>query len=284
MYPKKIPMYSEPFFGEQDEFKNSGKDITNISIHKNCNVGMHSHDFYEINIVLSGKGCHYIGEISIPLVSGEVFVIPPNVLHGYYREKELDVCHITLKNEFFERYREDLQSIPGYSTLFEIEPYLRQVYDKNLFLHFNKEKLLRVDKEVRKIMQTQELGSEYAHYRTILVLKFISDMCYHISLGIGSEEIENADNYDILYVLEYIQNHLDTNIQIEQLMQMANMSRTTFHRRFKKMVKMTPLQYILECRITLAQSLLAKGEMSKTEIAQKCGFFDTSHMNKYLNK
>lgn len=284
MYPEKLPLYSVPFYGEKEQFENRGRDLTSVSIHKNCNIGMHSHDYFELNIVLDGTGCHYIGDIAVPIVSGEVFVIPPSVLHGYYCEEELNVCHISLKNEFIEKYMVDLQKVPGYSTLFKIEPYLRQVYDENLFLHLTQEKLLKVKKEVGRIMQIDELGEDYAYYRTILVMKFIADMCYHISLGKKDEETVNTDNYDILPVLEYIQNHLDTNIQIEQLMQITNMSRTTLHRHFKKIVKMTPLQYVLHCRITMAQMLLAKGEMSKTDIAQKCGFFDTSHMNKYLNK
>ncbi len=64
MYPKSIPLYKEPFFGQEEQFKGERHELVNISIHKNCDVGMHSHDFLEINIVLRGKGCYYIGEIA----------------------------------------------------------------------------------------------------------------------------------------------------------------------------------------------------------------------------
>lgn len=283
MYPKNIPPYSTPFFGEDTEFcEKFDNDLTGVSIHHSCDIGMHSHDFYEINIVINGTGCHYIGEMAIPLTSGEFFVIPPNVQHGYYCEKELDVCHIILHHGFFEKYGEDLSKIPGYSTIFEIEPYLRQVYDDNLFVKLDEEKKECVKREISDIMSVK--GEDFAVYRNILVLRFLSDMCYYGKC----HKIHRAEtvpaNSHILRVLEYIQNHFAEQINVEALMQIANMSRPTLHRHFKSITKMTPLEYIIKCRVNAAEIMLSQGQMSRTEIAQKCGFFDTSHMNKYLGK
>ncbi len=283
MYPKKIPPHINPFYGENQEFSQMcNGDLTSVSIHHNCDIGMHSHDFYEINIVLRGKGCHYIGEMAIPLTSGEFFVIPPHVEHGYFCESELDVCHIILHHGFLEKYGTDLSKIPGYSTLFEIEPYLRQVYDDNFFLKLDDEKQECVKSEIADIMSVK--GEDFAAYRNILVLRFLSDMCYYRKCRrIHRAEIIPANSY-ILRTLEYIQNHYMEPITVETLIQVANMSRPTLHRHFKTITKMTPLEYIIKCRVTAAKALLSQGQMSRTEIAQKCGFFDTSHMNKYLGK
>ena len=282
MYPKKIDPYIVPFYGEKDEFPKGSIDLTNVSIHHSCDIGMHSHDFCEINIILQGKGCHYIGDMAIPLTSGEFFVIPPNVRHGYYCEKDLDVCHIILHHGFFEKYGDDLSKIPGYSTLFEIEPYLRQVYDNNLFLKLDEEKQDCVRHEIADIMSVK--GEDFAVYRNILVLRFLSDMCYYGKC----HKIHRAEtvpaNSHILRVLEYIQNHFAEQINVETLMQIANMSRPTLHRHFKSITKMTPLEYIIKCRVNAAEILLSQGQLTRTEVAQKCGFFDTSHMNKYLGK
>ena len=38
----------------------------------------------------------------------------------------------------------------------------------------------------------------------------------------------------------------------------------------------------MECRILKAKELLKQKKFSKTEIAQICGFFDITHLNKYL--
>ena len=52
--------------------------------HKNdFPIQMHSHEFYEINIIAEGTGRHYIENNSYPITSGDFFIIPPNVRHGY---------------------------------------------------------------------------------------------------------------------------------------------------------------------------------------------------------
>lgn len=281
MYPKKIPEYIVPFYSEETEFTKGSKDVTDISIHENCNIGMHYHDFYEINIVTNGTGCHYIGDMAIPLICGEIFVIPPGVLHGYYCEKQLDVCHIILKSDFMKMYGEQLSAVPGYSALFEIEPYLRQVYDDNPIVRFNEKKLSWLKRELSDIMSADT--DEYISYRAIQVLHLIADMCRYTQSQRNHQSI-NEKHQDILTVLEYIQNNYSEHISIETLMKIVNMSRPTLHRHFKDVTKTTPLEYIIKCRVNAAQALLAQGELSRTEIAQRCGFFDTSHMSKHINK
>lgn len=281
-YPSKINPASPYFYGEQTEFSKKQDDLTDIYIHRHCDIGMHSHDFYEINIVFNGKGCHYIGDMAVPVEGGEFFVIPPNVPHGYYNGKDLDVCHILLHHIFLEKYGKDLASIPGYSTLFEIEPYLRQVHDSSFFLKLNLQQQQQIKENLIEIMNIK--GTEFAAYRNILVLHFLSNICYFAKTQNNTEAVVSRANADILRVLEYIQMHFSEALTIEELTHISNMSRPTLHRHFKDIVKMTPFEYIIKCRVNAARQLLDQGQLSRTDIAQRCGFFDTSHMNKYIHK
>ena len=90
------------------------------------------------------------------------------------------------------------------------------------------------------------------------------------------------ENRDIFKVLEYIQAHYEEKILLEDLMAVANMSRPTLHRHFKAITQMTPKQYILKLRLSAVRDQLSRHTESKTQIAQKFGFFDTSHLNKQL--
>ena len=42
-------------------------------------VSMHSHEFYEINIITEGRGTHYIEDNGFSIKSGDFFIIPPNI-------------------------------------------------------------------------------------------------------------------------------------------------------------------------------------------------------------
>ena len=126
-----------------DCFSDNPLNLTKAFIHKDYNIGMHSHEFYEINLIINGKGNHYIEKMEVEVNTGDVFVIPPGILHGYHSENStLDVYHIIINTDFFKRYKEELEEIPGYKLMFDIEPQLRQTNSYNFFLKLNIDELL----------------------------------------------------------------------------------------------------------------------------------------------
>ena len=278
MLNSKIPIHKQYLYEEDEIFGDSTDKLVNISIHKNCHVGMHKHNFYEINIVLSGEGEHYIGDMSMPAVPGDIFVIPIGVYHGYVCTRELDVAHVILKGGFMERYYNDLLRVPGFSTLFEIEPYLRQIYDKHLFLHLDREATKKISTEITDIISLSE--NCYESYKSIYTLRLLSLLS--IEMQNQNKSATPNEDSDMLKVLEYIQAHYEEKITLEDLMAIANMSRPTLHRHFKAITQMTPKQYILKLRLSAVRDQLSHHTESKTQIAQKYGFFDTSHLNKQL--
>lgn len=63
---------------------------------------MHSHDFYEMNIIIEGYGRHYIEDKNFPAVPGNVFVIPPKISHGYWAQNDtMSIFHLLLDSKLF---------------------------------------------------------------------------------------------------------------------------------------------------------------------------------------
>ena len=85
-------------------------------------------------------------------------------------------------------------------------------------------------------------------------------------------------------LLIYLNDHYDEKLTIKDLCGLVNMSKATLHRCFKLKVGTSPKKYLVDLRLNTAKSLIEKNETNKTEIALSCGFFDTSHLNKYLKK
>ena len=282
MFPSKIPFHEQPLYEEKEIFGEHTEKFVDISIHRNCHVGMHKHDFYELNIVLSGHGCHYIDEMAIPAVAGDVFIIPIGVDHGYLYGRDFNVAHVLLKSSWVEKHKEKLESIPGFPSFFSIEPYLRQVYERHLFLHLNADLLKRVQGEIEKHHTLSD--SRYESYHSFFILYLLSELS--LEMQKQTKTSPYTENREILKVLEYIQKHYDEKIKIEDLLKVANMSRPTLHRHFKEITNVSPMQYIMNLRLHAVQEHFEKKEHteSKTQIAQKYGFFDTSHLNKYLHK
>jgi AraC-like DNA-binding protein len=85
-------------------------------------------------------------------------------------------------------------------------------------------------------------------------------------------------------LLYYIEEHYSEKISIDDLAKMACLSRSTFIRRFNRVCKMPPADYIMKQRIDVAENFLINTGTSLADIAFKCGFYDAAHLSHTFKK
>jgi AraC family transcriptional regulator len=90
--------------------------------------------------------------------------------------------------------------------------------------------------------------------------------------------------YRLQKVLDYIHDHLTTDLSLDAIAQHLGMSRYYFVRLFKQSMGMTPHQYVLQQRIEVAKQLLKHRGLTLSEIALRCGFADQNHLGKQFRK
>jgi transcriptional regulator GlxA family with amidase domain len=73
-------------------------------------------------------------------------------------------------------------------------------------------------------------------------------------------------------VLDWARRHLDRPLTVAQLAQRAHMSPRTFARRFRETVGASPLQWLVEQRVRVAQDLLETTDEPVERIARRAGF------------
>lgn len=81
-------------------------------------------------------------------------------------------------------------------------------------------------------------------------------------------------------VVAYIEEHTENTIRLDELANIAGVSRFHFSRLFKASTNTSPMAYVEQSRIRKAQSLILKGEISLAEIALMVGFADQSHFTR----
>ncbi|MFZ6875488.1 helix-turn-helix domain-containing protein [Undibacterium sp. Di27W] len=79
-------------------------------------------------------------------------------------------------------------------------------------------------------------------------------------------------------ILDYIEDQLDTQLNLEELAAIANMPLLRFLRSFTHATGTTPHAYISERRLQRARLLLINSNLSIAEIATDCGFAQQSHL------
>lgn len=280
MYPKKLEF--DPYhiwFGE--DYLDSEK-FAHVYLHEDYQVKLHSHQFYEINIIIKGEGRHYIADTVLPAVVGDVFVIPPEINHGYYTDKALDIYHILLKKDFLNRYREELLQLPGYDILFDFEPLIRRTSGAELNLKINPSRLDEIQKDLDNIESAEERKLYF--YQNILILSFIAKLGKLLNCKLKNDDESTRENREIIAVMEFIKVNLGNKITLSELAKFSNMSSATLNRRFREYLNASPMEYVTRCRVNLARVMIEEKKFSKAEIAQMCGFYDSVHMNKTLMK
>jgi AraC family transcriptional regulator len=85
-------------------------------------------------------------------------------------------------------------------------------------------------------------------------------------------------------VEEYIHAHLDKNIALADLADVAQLSEFHFARLFKQTTGLPPHQYVIHQRVERAKRLIAAGGLSLAQIAIDVGFSDQSQFNRHFKR
>ena len=94
----------------------------------------------------------------------------------------------------------------------------------------------------------------------------------------------NTGAMRIKKVIEYIKENYQKGCTLEELSEIAGISRFHLTRTFKEYTGKTPYDYLLDVRIENAKRLLAKVNISITDTCQVCGFNNMSHFIRLFKK
>lgn len=153
--------------------------------------------------------------------------------------------------------------------------------------YFNNQLLHRTDSFDQILALIQANGNEAGKLQQDRMLFKLLDEFYHIYYGerLKAEQISAAKNVireeiykRVTLATDYIIGHYAQDISLQELSQIACMSRFHFLRAFKEIHNITPHQYLLQYRLKKAISMLSKQTVS--EIALNTGFNDASSLSR----
>jgi AraC-like DNA-binding protein len=108
-----------------------------------------------------------------------------------------------------------------------------------------------------------------------LILRYAENLPHLDKLGIEIQPVHR--------VRDYLEEHADREISLEQLSQIANLSPFHLNRSFSKTFGMPPHAYQIQMRIIQAKRLLRK-EHSIESVALKTGFVSQSHFGSHFKR
>ncbi len=286
LYPDELPLALKPIWFYDDCFPRSAAlKLTSVFLHRNYEMDMHTHDFFELNVTINGKGAHYANGRRYEITAGDVVIVPPECYHGYHKSSELNVFHVLLHKNYFLKYAGDLNTLSAFRILFNestqtdnrIVPVFRidgEPYDRVLNL------LWQLDELERKTNLSAERSDYLLSYS--LTFALIVLLCKEYTRQYVSED--RSDDTGIIAASEYIHKNYAQKIMLDELCSIGMMSKTLLCDKFKRYYGYTPLEYVNRYRVLVAKNMIIETDKSITEIAQETGFFDASHFLKTYRK
>lgn len=77
--------------------------------------------------------------------------------------------------------------------------------------------------------------------------------------------------------IEFLNEHYDKAISVEDLARVANLSPSRFSRVFKEETTLSPIEYLLQTRLDCAKRMLRGHDKTLSQIALDCGFNSSSY-------
>lgn len=202
---------------------------------------LHAHDYYEMEIVLSGTGLQTVNGREIPLQRGTVYLLSPSDFHEI-----LSADNVRLYNIAFD---ESFLSAEELLEMFGAFPYYGHVDEERWSRFIGAAELLTQETQ-------RALGRPLVEY--------LFRLCAH-------ETTSSMALTPVKRAMLYVESHFRENPSLAEAARVACLSPVYFGNRFHAEVGVTYVEYLNACKLSCAKMLLRSG-LSVTEACFRAGF------------
>ncbi len=239
----------------------------------NLITGIHNHTAIELACVLSGRGKVESYGATHNFAPGEVFVFSPGESHRIIKASaDTDILCLDFEPHYI------WFSASGFSDTKLLDSFLNK---NNKYK--NKLPAANTSYVYKNVcMCEEELINMEPEYMSAIKLRIVDTLLYILrNCGFAKPQRMSASrSYNLESLkksMDYIDNNLHEELDLDKLAEAANMSRSYFCTVFKRYNGIKPWDYITIKRIDKALKLIAISGEKKLNIALDCGFNNTAN-------
>ena len=251
------------------------KTFHSIVLPTKRNYNAHHHTECELSVFIDGEGIYAVRGKEYDFKPMDVFLFGSNEEHCITAiDKEINLLNIQFEPRILWERSENIELLKLFSA--RNEHFLNRFDSSDTALSTL---ILSLENELRnkdigyKIQVKYLLLSALIH---IMRTYPYTQKDTSFSGGKATEQLKNA--------MLYIDNNLRNRLTLKDIADTACMTQTYFSSVFKKFNGISPWEYITIKRVEMAINLLKTSDMSKLEIAERCGFSSSSNFYKAFLK
>lgn len=235
----------------------------------------HYHEEYELILTLTGEGIRIIGDKIDQFESPELVLIGPNVPHLFKnREDNTNADCIVLK---FKQENLPFLHLPELSKIQELLNKARRG------ILFSKKNIKKVKPLLIELSNSTKENTLINFLRVFDFLSYDEDLEFIASEKFALNFItQNEDR--LQKILSYFENQYANEITLEELAEVAHMTKNAFCRYFKDKTGKTAFEFLREYRVNKACQMLINGNKSITQVCYDSGFNSFSSFTRVFRK
>lgn len=246
---------------------NTGNARANFNYIKSSG-SIHSHRFFEIEVIISGEIDEYNGYKTNRLKSNDVIIVSPNNYHSFTKVESNSytiILNLAIKDDFF---KDDMKFLFAYS------------YPQRITLEPQE-----VDTILQVLMSAYN-ASENTNEAMLSILKkkAISYVVMYIFSKLSFEDKLTCKEKEIFDAIVYINGNFGHQLSCDCVAKQFGYSPNYFSSIFKKVTGVPFSEYVLNLRLEKAGYMLIMGEVPITDISLTCGFNSTSYFSMLFKK
>lgn len=238
-------------------------------------VPTRSHQTHDVFVPLAGavtiEGLELDGTL-VPRTRmiGDIGVLPAGSTYSAHWDQELDYLAVDMTDDYLRRATVDFEANRNAQITLACGPR---------------------DPLVRSIAQAlaEELDAEQPAGR-LYAESLVNALAVHLMRHYSTDALVPDLNFGGLpahrlrRVRDFIEANLDRDLELAEIARAAELSPYHFARSFKQSTGLTPIQFLMQCRIERAKQLLADSALPLAEIALSVGFKNQSHFSTLFRK
>lgn len=212
---------------------------------------LHHIQWHVLHYVTTGKGCYHCNGQDLPVAAGDIFVSHPGYFTSYIPDEEDPFTYIWVSFDctpaFASLITQNVFSAPWAGSIFEQIPAV-----------------------------SEQAAPEWAVCARLF--DFFAELAQRQPISIPPR-----DDY-VSRAVNFIQTNYPDSIQIADIAADLGLSRNYFCRIFKQQMGLSPQEYLVSYRLTVAAGLLLEQNLSQKEAALQVGYPDVCAFSRMFKR
>ena len=220
----------------------------------------HTHSYTELFYIIGGDGQFQINEQLFPVHAHQLVVVNPNVDHTEVSYEAQPLEYIVLGIEGLELTNPDSDGAR---------------YCIYSFPEHN-EVLACMQRILREMQERQpEYQTACMAYMDIIMVQLMR----HASVSVTQTQSRFPTNRQCAAVRQYIEQHYKESITLDLLAEKVSINKFYMAHAFKREYGVSPINYLIACRIREGKRLLAETDLALSQIAAVLSFSSSSYFS-----